>query len=295
MALGKTFISASYSFQHQFIQGVKTFVYTAEEAHYLYIMLGEDSESIVYDIDDNSFVLEKGFNSIHYIPTAASIDLKSICEENEFIVLRISPENLVSFHLKYQADPIKFNKGYTTKSDQRLRLLFEQMCSQPKEESFYQQKRELLLLEMLLRQAETFVHADNDHEVLALKSHYDKMRLAKDIIEADLSKSYSIPELAKQVGTNVQYLKKYFKQYFGKTVMSYITEKKMDYAKDLILTGQHRISDVAHMTGYKHATHFTTAFKKHFGFIPNSLKYSFLIQQGASALHELEGLVQQVL
>lgn len=295
MALGKPFISATYSFQHQFIQGVKTFVYTAEDAHYLHIMLGEDSESLTYNIDENSFVLEKGFNSIHYIPAAAAIDLKSICALNKFVVLRISPENLVDFHQKYQADKKKMTKGFISKSDQRLRLLFEQMCSQPMDENFYQQKRELLLLEMVLRQAETFVLADDDHQDLALKSHYDKMRLAKEIIESDLSKSYSIPELAKQVGTNVQYLKKYFKQYFGKTVMSYITEKKMDYAKDLILTGQHRIADVAHMTGYKHATHFTTAFKKHFGFIPNSLKYTFLIQQGVTVLHEMENIVQQVL
>ncbi|VTP86630.1 hypothetical protein [Sphingobacterium daejeonense] len=28
--------------------------------------------------------------------------------------------------------------------------------------------------------------------------------------------------------------------------------------------GKYRVSDVARMTGYKHSTHFTTAFKKYF-------------------------------
>lgn len=73
--------------------------------------------------------------------------------------------------------------------------------------------------------------------------------------------------------------------------MNYITEKKMEHAKELILTGNHRVSDVARMTGYKHSTHFTTAFKKHFGFIPNSLKYSFLLQQGTEIFIELEPIL----
>lgn len=92
------------------------------------------------------------------------------------------------------------------------------------------------------------------------------------IIEYDLSKNYTISELAKEVGTNEQYIKKYFKQYFGKTVMNYATNIKMEHAKKLILTGEYRIADVARMIGYKHPSHFTTAFKKYFGFTPNSLR-----------------------
>ena len=121
------------------------------------------------------------------------------------------------------------------------------------------------------------------------KSHYDKIMLAKKIIDTDLSRNYTIHELAKTVGTNEQYLKKYFKQYFGKTVMSYITEAKMEHAKNLIMTGEYRVSDVARMTGYKHSTHFSSAFKKFFGFIPNSLRYTFLLaQEGAQFITEME-------
>lgn len=92
-----------------------------------------------------------------------------------------------------------------------------------------------------------------------------------------MAKNYTIHELAKAVGTNEQYLKKYFKQYIGKTVQTYMKEIKMEHAKNLIMTGEHRISDVARMTGYKHSTHFTTAFKKFFGFIPNASRYIFLL------------------
>lgn len=109
-------------------------------------------------------------------------------------------------------------------------------------------------------------------ETHQLSIHYDKVKLAKSIIHEDLSKKITIPELAKIVGTNEQYLKKYFKVYYGKTIASYTTEVKMEHARTLLSSGKHLIVDVSRMTGYKHSTHFTTTFKKYYGFKPIQLK-----------------------
>lgn len=109
-------------------------------------------------------------------------------------------------------------------------------------------------------------------ETHQLSVHYDKVKLAKSIIHEDLSRKITIPELAKIVGTNEQYLKKYFKVYYGKTIASYTTEVKMEYARMLLAGGKHLIVDVSRMTGYKHSTHFTTTFKKYYGFKPTQLK-----------------------
>lgn len=290
-----SFIAAQYKFKHQLLEGLHSLAYKAQEAYYLNIILGEDSEFINYSIDGHRFLLEKGGNTIHYIPAGVAIDFESNCQSNQCILILFSPEHLHFFHQRYHQEPDRFRSGYLTRSDQHLRLLFKQICTLTENEEFFKLKRELILLEIILRQVETLVVESESHEMIALKSHYDKILLAKQIIEDDLSQSHSIPALAKQVGTNVQYLKKYFKQYFGKTVMNYITDKKMEYAKELILSGEHRISDVAHMTGYKHPTHFTTAFKKHYGFIPNSLKYTFLLKQGVAVLNDLDSLIQQIL
>lgn len=110
----------------------------------------------------------------------------------------------------------------------------------------------------------------------------EKIMQAQKLIEQDLSRSYTISELAKAVGTNEQYLKKYFKQHVGKTIMHYTLETKMLYAKKLILNDDVRIADVARMTGYKHATHFSMSFKKFFGILPTSLRYLVFLLQGAS-------------
>ena len=46
----------------------------------------------------------------------------------------------------------------------------------------------------------------------------------------------------------------------------------MEKAKKMLLTGEYRITEISEVVGYKHATHFTNAFKKFFGYLPQSLK-----------------------
>ncbi|COY90275.1 DNA-binding domain-containing protein%2C AraC-type [Mycobacterium tuberculosis] len=145
-----------------------------------------------------------------------------------------------------------------------------------------------MLLEVIIHQVESLYVENDNKEIISNKNHYEKIQMAKKLIDEDLSQNHTITELAKAVGTNEQYLKKHFKQYYGKTIMSYITEMKMEHAKKLILMGKYRVSDVARMTGYKHSTHFTTAFKKYFGIIPNSLRYTFLVvHEGVQAIPEI--------
>ncbi len=100
----------------------------------------------------------------------------------------------------------------------------------------------------------------------------EKMILVKELIENNLSESYSISSLARTAGTNEQYLKKHFKLLFGNTVFGHTISCKMEKAKEMLLTGKYRITEIAEIVGYKHATHFTNAFKKFFGYLPQTLK-----------------------
>jgi len=100
----------------------------------------------------------------------------------------------------------------------------------------------------------------------------EKMILVRELIESDLSSSPSISSLARAAGTNEQYLKKHFKLLFGSTVFGYMISCKMEKAKEMLLTGKYRITEISEVVGYKHATHFTNAFKKFFGYLPQTLK-----------------------
>ena len=109
------------------------------------------------------------------------------------------------------------------------------------------------------------------------ESEIEKMMMVKELIENNLDESYSLAYLAKAAGTNEQYLKKHFKLLHGNTVFGYMLACKMQKAKDMLLTGNYRVTEIAEIIGYRHATHFTSAFKKFFGYLPKVLKTKFLV------------------
>lgn len=132
---------------------------------------------------------------------------------------------------------------------------------------------ELLMLQF--EQAEqVLVQLEGNH--LPKNVNVQKMYLAREIITSNLSQSCSILDLAQQIGTNDCYLKKHFKQVFGTTVYGYLQKERMEKSRELLLEGDRKISEVARLAGYKHASHFTTAFKKYFGYLPNKIKLAFI-------------------
>lgn len=94
-----------------------------------------------------------------------------------------------------------------------------------------------------------------------------------ELISMDLSKSFSIEELADQVGMNRTKLQAGFKQVFNKTINSFTQELKMQSAKDLIGGNKgYSLKEIASMLGYRHANHFSVAFKKRFNVSPSVFK-----------------------
>jgi AraC-like DNA-binding protein len=45
----------------------------------------------------------------------------------------------------------------------------------------------------------------------------------------------------------------------------------MEKAKELILEKNYNIAETSYSVGYKHAQHFTVAFKKMYGYLPSEL------------------------
>jgi AraC-like DNA-binding protein len=105
----------------------------------------------------------------------------------------------------------------------------------------------------------------------------EKMYMVRSIILSNLAKHYSLIELAHQVGTNECYLKDHFKKVFGTTVYGFTQKAKMEKARELILAGGKKISEIAKTTGFKYTSHFTSSFKKHFGVLPNKIKVLFML------------------
>jgi AraC-like DNA-binding protein len=104
-----------------------------------------------------------------------------------------------------------------------------------------------------------------------LKAHdLERIYQAKTIVEENLLNPCSLIELAHKVGLNDFKLKKGFREVFGTTVFGYLYHLRMDKAKLLLKDGK-PVREVAFEVGYKNAHHFTTAFKKKFGYLPSKI------------------------
>lgn len=96
---------------------------------------------------------------------------------------------------------------------------------------------------------------------------------ARNILEEHIGKKPpTIRSLAKRVALNELKLKKGFRKYFDSGVFEWLTNRKMEHARMLILTTNKPIKEIASIVGYPLTTNFITAFRRRFGYTPGSLR-----------------------
>ncbi len=100
----------------------------------------------------------------------------------------------------------------------------------------------------------------------------DKIRDAMNFIHQHFKESITIPQIAKEVGINQCYLKKGFKEIYGKTIYSSVQSLRMELAHQLVKSTDLTISNIAYEVGYVNPTSFTTSFKQYFGYTPQGLR-----------------------
>jgi AraC-like DNA-binding protein len=100
-----------------------------------------------------------------------------------------------------------------------------------------------------------------------------RIHQARNIIESHISsKPPTIRSLSKQVALNEFKLKAGFRKFFNSGIFSWAMEKKMQHARQLLLTTDKPIKEIASLVGYKRTGNFITAFRKRFGMTPGSLR-----------------------
>ena len=112
----------------------------------------------------------------------------------------------------------------------------------------------------------------NSCKFLSKPIEKDKIFKAKELILNSLDKPYTIPELSMIIGINQCYLKKGFKEIFGKTVYDFVQEQRMLKAKLLLTTTNFTVSQIADQIGFSSQSNFSAAFKKYAGVFPSELQ-----------------------
>jgi AraC-like DNA-binding protein len=94
----------------------------------------------------------------------------------------------------------------------------------------------------------------------------------KDHLNKTFLEDHSLDNLSREFGVNTSKLMALFKKVFNKSIFEYLSELRMDYAREILMEGDYLVTEVARKLGYKNPNHFSAAFKKRFGFCPSQLR-----------------------
>lgn len=221
----------------------------------------------------NILKIPAGETTIHWRENQTEIFLLNILPT---FLARYAPENhplRQRYEDSVSADTVTALSDFNLPLTPKVRSILFDILQCPLDQQYkrlYLRAKLVELLLLVLSQHEEFLalrrgsFQDLEEEDIA------RMQLARNILHQNLQNPCSLIDLAHQVGTNDNYLKKHFKQVFGQTVFGYVTEVRMQEARRMISNEELPLSEVARRSGYKHTQHFISAYKKFFGYAPTT-------------------------
>lgn len=89
-----------------------------------------------------------------------------------------------------------------------------------------------------------------------------------EFIERNFTKDISVDDVAKECYISVPYLQSLFSKTIGHGVAEEIRNRRIKYAKELLLTTEYSVKHIAFECGFESADYFSVAFKKQCGVTP---------------------------
>lgn len=116
-------------------------------------------------------------------------------------------------------------------------------------------------------------------ELLESADNYDKTNLLMGKVKKYLQHNYmmcdiSLDSVSGILNLNASYFSSLFKRTFGVNFLDYLTQLRMDAARELLRDPLRSTAEVAGMVGYESANYFTRAFKKNVGMTPTDYRRS---------------------
>ncbi len=103
----------------------------------------------------------------------------------------------------------------------------------------------------------------------------------KNLILSDLSKHYTIPELASKFHISQIQLKTEFKELFSFTIYRFLEHERIKQSKKALEQTSQTVAEIAWQHGYHHPTNFTATFKRKVGMTPTEYRDSIQAKTGS--------------
>lgn len=105
------------------------------------------------------------------------------------------------------------------------------------------------------------------------------MKSVVDYIERNLKRGISLEDVANHVNISTYYLSKIFKKEMGVNFITYVTDRKMDMAKEMLVNTDIPVLNIALDLAYNEANYFSKAFKKKTGLTPSEYREKYKVRK----------------
>jgi len=131
---------------------------------------------------------------------------------------------------------------------------------------------ETSIVQIMLIQLHSLFQSKDLFSADLTKRDVDVIQGVKEHLSRTFLEDHSLENLAKHFGVNTNKLMTLFRKVFNKSIFEYLSELRMDYARELLLEKECMVTEVSRVLGYKNPNHFSSAFKRKFGFPPSQLR-----------------------
>lgn len=194
-------------------------------------------------------------NSICYMPSNLSYTRKA--EKDKLIVIHFKAFN-------YRSNKIEC--FYPGEAEKYRKLFYEILKVWNTKDVSYKNECSSLMSKILSE-----LYKDNQSTVEKSKIHPSVVYLQQNCLRND----FSLSAAAGQSFVSEVYFRKLFRKEFNMSPKHYVIERRIEYAKALILSGYFTISEVASLCGYNDEKHFSLQFRKITGVPPSKYKYNY--------------------
>lgn len=110
------------------------------------------------------------------------------------------------------------------------------------------------------------------NEGLGLVSDQKRLRLGAvvELIRSDLRHPWTIAELARHAGVSRRSFTAQFHRLYGVSASEYLRTSRLKSAREALLHQGLSVTEAAYAVGYGNPANFSTAFRRHFGYVPSS-------------------------
>ena len=99
-----------------------------------------------------------------------------------------------------------------------------------------------------------------------------RLRRVIDYMSANFGDQISLEQLAQEAGLSKYHFTRLFRRKVGVSPIRYLSHMRLEAARDLLITTNLRVRDIAHICGFTAPSHFSTAFAARYGKTPDKFR-----------------------